>query len=591
MLNFNWVIKNIAFFILLLLIVSFSAIALQSSDVLPEPIQNTIAEKLAFADEIKSSRPQKLAEILIELSDSELNLTAKEHDYYQYLYAYSLAFNAKYPDAITVLKNLIDNEDKELAYRAVVTIANVYVLTKQYLNVFYYLDQLDELEKFVTTSSVLEIGLGLKAMVYNKLGLFGLAKSYSLQLIESAQNPRFKCIGYQHYSESLFFMDNKAEFDSIYSDAIDSCNAINEQLWASIIHGHKIHFLLAEQNYSGAILMLDKYMPDVKATYYPSIINIYYSFYAYAYVGLGYYERALENAKLVLRLDETTTVYQAYLMAAEAQYKAYKALGDTKAALSSLEKFSNVKSTFDDDRLSQLKAYYLARGEIETKNQRIALLDKDNELLFLQKNIYAQEVKNHRLVMTLLVVVLIIATVLAVRGVFGRKRFKLLAEFDHLTGISNRYHFNNQAKISLEYCQNHNKPASLILFDLDFFKRINDDYGHAVGDWALIHVVKACRNFMRNNDVFGRIGGEEFAVLLPGCQPDKAMLLAEICREAISSIDTTESGHSFLINASFGVSNSGSSGYQLKQLLADADHAMYQAKKLGKDRVEAFETL
>lgn len=570
-----------------LLIVTLSSFAVQTVEL--EQSISTIVEKLVYADKIKSSEPEKLSNILIEISDSGLKLSPSEHDYYQYLYAYSLAYNGNYLAAIDIFKNITNSENKELAYRALAGIANTYVLTKQYLDVFYYLDYMDEMERFITTPSVLEQGIGLKAMVYNKLGVYSLANTYSLQLMENAQSPRYKCVAYQLYAETLFNLNNEAAFNQFYDEAIDYCNSVKETLWVSIIHAHKIHFLLKNKNYSGAILLLDKYIAATRATKYPYIISTLYAFYANAYFGLGHYQRSLESANLALSAGDINNIHLAHLMAYESQYKAYRALGDNESALKSLEAFNEVNISFSDDRLSQQKAFYLARGEIETKNQRIALLDKDNELLYLQSSIYEQEIKNQRLMVTLLAVVVFIAIVLAVRGIFGRNRFKILAEFDHLTGISNRYHFNNQAKISLEYCETNNKPVSLILFDLDFFKKINDDYGHATGDWALQKVVKSCRNFMRNNDIFGRIGGEEFSILLPGCQPDKALLLAEICREAISAIDTTESGHSFTLSASFGVSNSITSGYQLKQLLADADHAMYQAKKQGKNQVEEFE--
>ncbi|HEX5794186.1 MAG TPA: diguanylate cyclase, partial [Rheinheimera sp.] len=81
---------------------------------------------------------------------------------------------------------------------------------------------------------------------------------------------------------------------------------------------------------------------------------------------------------------------------------------------------------------------------------------------------------------------------------------------------------------------------------------------------------------------------EEFAVVLPGCQTDKAVLLAEICRDAIASIDTADSGKVFSLSGSFGVSGSDISGYQLKQLLADADAAMYRAKEAGRNQVATF---
>ena len=208
---------------------------------------------------------------------------------------------------------------------------------------------------------------------------------------------------------------------------------------------------------------------------------------------------------------------------------------------------------------------------------------------------YSYEPSNRRnsaittaIIMLLLLLIVALASFMAYRGMSGRSRFKKIAEYDQLTGISNRYHFNNQAKVALDYCELDAKPAALILFDLDHFKNINDQCGHATGDWALQQVVKTCRNFMRNNDIFGRIGGEEFAVVLPGCQLDKAVLLAEICRDAIAAIDTSDIGIKFPLSASFGVSGSDTSGYQLKQLLADADHAMYRAKEAGRDQVAQY---
>ncbi|MEO3879775.1 GGDEF domain-containing protein [Rheinheimera fenheensis] len=249
---------------------------------------------------------------------------------------------------------------------------------------------------------------------------------------------------------------------------------------------------------------------------------------------------------------------------------------------------SELQKKYSDNKISQQLAYHQAKGETAIKNQRIALLDKDNEVLALQRDLYEQEARQNRLLVLILAAVLLLASALAYRGMTGRQRFKKIAEYDQLTGISNRYHFNKQARLALQYCEQNAKPVAVILFDLDHFKQINDLYGHAAGDWALQAVVKTCRNFMRNNDVFGRIGGEEFAVLLPGCQIDKATLLAEICRDAIASIDSRDSGFDFPLTASFGVSGSNTSGYVLKQLLSDADNAMYQAKAAGRNRVMAF---
>ena len=133
------------------------------------------------------------------------------------------------------------------------------------------------------------------------------------------------------------------------------------------------------------------------------------------------------------------------------------------------------------------------------------------------------------------------------------------------------------------------QPLSLILLDVDHFKAYNDTYGHPAGDEALRRIANVLQSGCRGEmDLAARYGGEEFAVVLPGCQTDKAVLLAEICRDAIAGIDTADSGKQFSLSASFGVSGSDNSGYLLKQLLADADSAMYSAKAAGRNQVATF---
>lgn len=94
---------------------------------------------------------------------------------------------------------------------------------------------------------------------------------------------------------------------------------------------------------------------------------------------------------------------------------------------------------------------------------------------------------------------------------------------------------------------------------------------------------------MRSNDIFGRIGGEEFVIMMPGCGLVKATLLAEICRDAIVSIDCNSIEHQFRLSASFGGSGSANSGYDVKKLLANANNAMYQAKAKGRKQVVEYQ--
>jgi diguanylate cyclase (GGDEF)-like protein len=163
-----------------------------------------------------------------------------------------------------------------------------------------------------------------------------------------------------------------------------------------------------------------------------------------------------------------------------------------------------------------------------------------------------------------------------------------LAQTDTLTGLGNRHFFTQKSERALIDAARAGQPASLVMFDLDHFKAINDTYGHGAGDWVLKQVGKTCSSHCRKVDYLGRIGGEEFAVLLHGLDLSAAARLAEDCRSQLAQIDTRECGYSFVVTASFGVSSTAQSGYDLSRLLSHADQMLYRAKNEGRNRVCAY---
>jgi len=151
--------------------------------------------------------------------------------------------------------------------------------------------------------------------------------------------------------------------------------------------------------------------------------------------------------------------------------------------------------------------------------------------------------------------------------------------------LVSRRHFQQQSELLLQQCARAGEDVALIMFDLDHFKSINDRFGHTTGDWVLRHVAESCTGFCRKIDRFGRLGGEEFAILLPGCDLRAASRIAEDCRVRLATIDTTPSGFKFLVTASFGVTATVHSGYDLAKLLSHADMLLYRAKREGRNRV------
>jgi diguanylate cyclase (GGDEF)-like protein len=160
-----------------------------------------------------------------------------------------------------------------------------------------------------------------------------------------------------------------------------------------------------------------------------------------------------------------------------------------------------------------------------------------------------------------------------------------LATTDSLTGLANRRHFMEQGWREIERARRYRQPLALMLVDIDHFKDINDRHGHPVGDRVLQMVAQACRASARNADLPGRIGGEEFGLLMPETGMVSAQLAAERMRRAVAAADFSAAGLAQGVTASIGVAVLEDGDATLERLLARADKALYQAKQFGRNRV------
>ncbi len=163
-------------------------------------------------------------------------------------------------------------------------------------------------------------------------------------------------------------------------------------------------------------------------------------------------------------------------------------------------------------------------------------------------------------------------------------RFRRLATVDMLTGAPNRRHFMHCLDAELARVKRHGGDACLVMFDADHFKRINDTFGHAAGDEALKALVSAGRGQLRGPDVLGRLGGEEFAILLPDASLDGALTLAERFRQAIAAMQVVSGGSRFSLTISLGVAALRAQD-SADSAMERADKALYRAKTRGRDRV------
>jgi diguanylate cyclase (GGDEF)-like protein len=160
-----------------------------------------------------------------------------------------------------------------------------------------------------------------------------------------------------------------------------------------------------------------------------------------------------------------------------------------------------------------------------------------------------------------------------------------LASTDSLTGYPNRRRFFELGEIECERSRRYNRSLSAIMMDIDHFKRVNDRYGHAVGDRVLHAVAATVGRSLRRGEVLGRIGGEEFAFLLPETDADGAVVVAERARRRIASLRVPAGDGTVGVTASFGVADNSLRSTDFDSLINRADTALYDAKHAGRNRV------
>jgi two-component system, cell cycle response regulator len=168
------------------------------------------------------------------------------------------------------------------------------------------------------------------------------------------------------------------------------------------------------------------------------------------------------------------------------------------------------------------------------------------------------------------------------------KRLELLSITDGLTKLHNHRYFQDELARAFEESQRYQRPLSLAMIDIDFFKKFNDTYGHAVGDDVLKRAAELYRHSVRSTDLVARYGGEEFAVMMPETALDDAIAFAEKIRNMIETTPLETQAGSLNVTVSLGVASVPHSRIRsAKELIVAADKALYRAKRNGRNQVQA----
>jgi diguanylate cyclase (GGDEF)-like protein len=169
------------------------------------------------------------------------------------------------------------------------------------------------------------------------------------------------------------------------------------------------------------------------------------------------------------------------------------------------------------------------------------------------------------------------------------KEVERLSLIDPLTELSNRRSFRTDALRLFQLAVRHQKKLSCAMLDIDLFKRVNDTFGHDMGDQVLIAVAKLCQKQLRKTDLLARFGGEEFCFLFPETDLKDGAILAERIRQKVSKLEFHSEGNRFSVTVSIGVSNLLDLNDNLKNMIKRSDLSLYKAKETGRNRVVIWE--
>lgn len=547
-----------------------------------------------FSELVKTygSSQRDIDAILEKLKALESTFTPEQNERYQLAYAHSLGDRGKHAERVALVESFL-GKVKTPARRA----RFLYELIDGYTALGRYERALQAMNESILLLPALEKTSQKIVALQGTVNLLSALRAYDealdfaeriYALRDDSAGSYAACVGLTNKVETNYMRASNAVARALVPEAILACDANKNQFFTLIVKTHAAIDVIDTGNYAKGIttslpLLREFSLLSKDSDYLTQLEEAVARAYLQAgnaeraeHYGLQAYQRA--QSSRVLLLQEKTSETMAAIKRNQGHLAAAIGYYDTNLAL---------KKKVLDDQVQRNLAYQRVKFETQDKANRMALLEQTNKNLGIEKKLQQGQYQNLVLLMTLGLVLMTILGTWLVRTLKQKDFFRESAQVDGLTQVSNRAHFMAS---SHQVFKDNRRRVSLVLLDMDFFKRINDTYGHATGDWVLRSVCDTVKAQLRKTDILGRLGGEEFAICLPQFTEDEVRAVAERCRAAIAAIDTLPSGFDFQITASFGIATRDIGGpLNFEETLAAADKALYFSKNEGRNRVTVYQ--
>ncbi|MDX1625340.1 MAG: diguanylate cyclase [Wenzhouxiangellaceae bacterium] len=540
--------------------------------------------RLDVIERVNETRPWPVSQAMLDELEPELDgATLAQRTRADLIRSRNLALDERWQEALELLDEILKRPiGIDIRLKALERAANIHQVLENHSRAFALLSNAIELLPEATRAEDKAGTLGFAARLHASAGQVAMAMDYAARARELAResgSPRLDCWTLHVLAGVQLEAGRKALALETARELLETCQAAEAPVLRAVGSAVMGNALLENGEVGSAIGWLERAVDQTRAAGYAVGVDDARVDLGRALVRAG---RGEEGAEVLTSVLEHAGVGDADL------YVVHTTLADVREeqgrhadALEHLEAAEVVQQRLFDQRLARQIAYHQVEFESEVRDQELELLRQQNRVFALEREAEQRRQRTRWIGAAMIALVAILLGVLLLRMQHERRRYRRLAKRDGLTGLYNHSRFHIVAAEALARARERGKVSALIAADVDLFKQVNDRYGHQAGDAVLAALGTMLAELFPPPDVVGRVGGEEFAIFLPGSNRLQARQRVEQIRRRLQPVSF--GGESIAITLSFGIAEA-RGRTRLEALRSRADDALYRAKRAGRNQ-------
>lgn len=546
-------------------------------------------QKLELARKLNTTAPwPESQELLEELRPHLDRATEDQYADFVYLEARNLTLAGHTDEALALLDEALKGEmSPDRRIHILRLAANIAINARRFEPAFSMLTtalaMAEEQSEDVDTPNL----FSLASYIYTQVDELQRGFRYGRLALEEARvmdDLRMQCSAEQRLAYLHKVAGDFEPSRDLYRDAIAHCLAAGDKMYAGVAEAGLADLLREHGEYESVAGLFERSIERLERTGYTSGV-----------VEARLYRARLENAHgnwdkaeaLLVPSIEQFEVEESWDYLAEAHRmlaNIERGRGNSNRALDHYDLYIQAHEKQLAIENTRQLAYLQVEFDLQSKEQQLELMREQTRVSELEAETHRQQVRLTVIGYVIAGFLLIVLALLLIQATRERRRFQSLSQRDGLTALSNHTRFFELADETCDLCRQKNIPFMLILADIDYFKQVNDRYGHIAGDKVLRRVGGRLREVFGKKGIIGRIGGEEFGIALPGRKTVKeASGLLEQLRTSLADVRADDTP--IPITMSFGIALQVDEDQPLSVLRERADQALYEAKHSGRDRI------